>query len=635
MLVAMVCLSPQRMKTLPRRIRIAALLGFLFSWSIVALLLAGPVMLVWRSFTTPYAESPFTSFDFWFPLVGLLFPLITIGLLAVLLPSARMVGHLEAIRAAALSSNSAAAGTQVNALDQLRDQEPDISSMPASFQHLRRGGNSALVWTFLILAFTGIALPACVLIITGPDRFFSPATGFPVVIPLIFTIQLLVRSSRYFLPPLVTDGAGALTRAAYRFVSVDDGGIRWRGRGIARRDHAIPWHAATAFALLREVSKSDSRYTYVLFTPDDAFTWSVKLRPQSRAWDESTLLARIIIAQTKLPPRDLTALLDDQLGNQSSRPWAVQPKEAEQTLKTFPVSNKPPTAERKGAWAGVLASIDSSSQFVPSQYGGIRPRTYWINAALIAALLLTSLGGGALANRITDDYRTSYAAALLAQYQHIRPDAFDTMGADDDFHRWPVHEPATNDPSHYFYADGAYHITGGYSPWAWTSQAKVGDGAVQVTAVIHGRDEVYYNGVGLLLRQSSAPSEAEVDFSVDPYTGRWYLDSFYVSAPTTSDDDYHGGQIASGENSPAIKRGSGAANTLLIIMRGHEYYCYVNGVFLARGVDPDPNGPVYGHVGVYLADGKTEGTYANFAVYNTPPNPPPPSPFPFGIPFAA
>src|SRR5215813_3746759 len=122
MLVAMVCLSPQRMKTLPRRIRIAALLGFLFAWSIVALLLAGPVMLVWRSFTTPSAESPFTSFVFWFPLVGLLFPLITVGLLAVLLPSARVVGHLEAIRAAALSGNSAAAGTQANAVDQLRDQ---------------------------------------------------------------------------------------------------------------------------------------------------------------------------------------------------------------------------------------------------------------------------------------------------------------------------------------------------------------------------------------------------------------------------------------------------------------------------------------------------------------------------------
>ncbi len=109
----------------------------------------------------------------------------------------------------------------------------------------------------------------------------------------------------------------------------------------------------------------------------------------------------------------------------------------------------------------------------------------------------------------------------------------------------------------------------------------------------------------------------QIIFYVSPSGQGW---SLFHYQPGHADDSDNWSYIDSGD-SAAIHKGDNASNRLLLVLRGSEYLCYINGQFLAREVDSTvtPSSPKYGYPGLFVNDDTTTGVFNDFAVYDLPP----------------
>lgn len=247
---------------------------------------------------------------------------------------------------------------------------------------------------------------------------------------------------------------------------------------------------------------------------------------------------------------------------------------------------------------------------------GGRHRPNYALIAGIVALVVLFFAPIVVGLRLQSVQRGYYNAIARHVLSH-QPSFTDAMAQPDG--RWPVKAPdGGHDPS-YRYQEGAYQITGG--PAMNTVEAMLstshgdpatfGDAAIEVTARQAGMSE--YNGVGLILRDvESGPNGYFVAFWITP-DGGWSLSRF---AGNESAPGGWTGLVSSSDDSSRwspVHKGLGAANTILVVMRGDEIICFVNGQFVTAA--RDSHIPASGRAGVFLDDSANTGIFSDFAVY--------------------
>src|SRR5262249_32781377 len=113
------------------------------------------------------------------------------------------------------------------------------------------------------------------------------------------------------------------------------------------------------------------------------------------------------------------------------------------------------------------------------------------------------------------------------------------------------------------------------------------------------------DGVGLVAR---ADASYMLVFTLNT-TGGWQF-----SHASTNDPGNTLSYIDEG-HSDAAMTGDGAANRLLLVMRGHAYLYYINDHLVGSYSDPFVRKPTSGHVGVIVLNGTTRGALSDFAIY--------------------
>ena len=207
----------------------------------------------------------------------------------------------------------------------------------------------------------------------------------------------------------------------------------------------------------------------------------------------------------------------------------------------------------------------------------LKAHYYWINAALLALVAVGICGMWMIDQQRSDVYIRTLSARVAAETSLFS----DPLTSDD--HAWPVQSPTATDTASYHYAYGGYAMTGGQPGYTniATADALYGDVALAVTARQIGSS--HNNGVGLVARSLSANGSYadQIAFYISPTTGYWSL-YHYQPGHRNSDDNW---QYLDGGSSSAIHTGANATNRLLLVLRGTEYLCYINGQFVGRDVD--------------------------------------------------
>jgi hypothetical protein len=134
-----------------------------------------------------------------------------------------------------------------------------------------------------------------------------------------------------------------------------------------------------------------------------------------------------------------------------------------------------------------------------------------------------------------------------------------------------------------------------------------GDMAVQVT--VDGWPNGTPADVGLVVRDDPTQHQQIVLMLFGDY-GCWQL----VRLPDTSISDT-GVYLAHG-CADSLPTGTTATNQLLVVVRGTQYLCYINGRFIGAGYD---NTLTHGQPGLYVERDAGSVSFSNFAVYPTVP----------------
>ncbi len=627
-LVALLRLSPEQMARLPRRILIAGVLGIFCCWAFLFAFLALIILRAWSNLSLDGPPSVNDSLLLWALSSGL----ALWGLLSVagLIPSCPTRAKATQLREAVLRGDETVAPPVLDQPAALDGEE--LLLIPQSIRHLRRASGHALATLTLIVVLVCVVFGVALLIfffgVNGLlASILADSSNFSLVGLLPF-IQPFFLVERVLFEPLILEGFAVLRGLSFQSVSVDDWSIRWRKPGSRQREGMMPWHDVCAFVVVRETAKSNkigkaaSKSTYMLLAQDTTFAWEVWPRARAAVHAANDQLIRIIVARTKLPLRDLTA------ATQKAKESATA-EEIRDTMESLRSLDTLSAAEKRKAMRAMVTRKDFA---LPKEYidqvvprGGIRGRTYWINALLIVVLMGIALGGIRQFQQEVAQYRNNYYAGLPARIYSSHPLSDDPLTVDDN--QWPVGGPTKSDSERWFFADGSYHITGGPAGdimWAWPdlpASNATGDVAVAVTAMQHGSSE--NDGVGLLLRGSDYPRDSEVVFYVSPTQGNWSLFQ-YTDTSDNPDDNW---TFLAGDDSSAIHTGPEATNRLLVVIHGSKYLCYINGLLV--GTEGDEGLPQTGHMGVYLNDNSTEGIFNDFTIYAVPE--PPASPLPFGV----
>lgn len=363
------------------------------------------------------------------------------------------------------------------------------------------------------------------------------------------------------------------------FVVADDWGLQWRDTRWRTGAHRLAWHELTSFITVVYAPRGGGYQRLYALNAGEATTlsWTVADSGAKCETLAAERLCRLAATRTSVPLRDLSGPV----------------REAAHVLRV--TAKKVPAqadASLPQSFRDALARAAQSRQQVEARLGCV---------VLIGELVIMLLAyPGAWA---AQHYQAHVYEDMLAQVQ-ARPPLFqDTLASDDG--QWPLQPGDTGDPSRFTYADGAYQLTSvsGDDVVAWT-RATYTSVAVEVTASQQGQTD--NDGVGLVLRVSDG-AQRMMAFYVSP-SGTWSLWRY----------DESGGvgnwlPLADKIDSDAIHRGAGSQNTMVVIMRGAEYICYINGSFV--GVYQDGT-LAAGHIGVFVNDGATIGSFTNFAVYS-------------------
>ncbi len=638
-IIALLRMTPSDFRAGWRRGRLAQWAGMALAW----LSLGGAIFVLWRD---PLAARYPALGDARTTLVvtgttilySLLAPALLILLSVYFLPKTMPWMASQTLRAALLAGERAplpAAADQPEPMP--ADQAPQDTT---AFQAVKlpRDAAGALAISLVVVFLFLIVFETLTISFLG-HNLLDDLNGVVQIVAL--TLLILNAISQSIGSPLVTNGWGALlpSRRA-RLLTVDDAGIRWRARGWRSRQQSLAWQDITAFCVSQMTTGPTSRASHVYLVMSDAvsFAWVVSDRGKKRVREASELLGRMVVTRTRRPLLDITTAIEtvDIWADELQKPAGqARIAESERLLGQLEAAgserNRPFQAKGRlkklldEAAAARAKAVAASEELAtlhqttlradvwadhPLRPIRLRARFYWVNVALMAPLAV-SLAGMWSANQIRlTDYYQSLAGRITATTP-IFHDSLNSAGA------WYIQAPSAADPTSFQYADGGYAITGkepGYTNFT-TAGGAYKDVAVAVTARQIGSAE--NEGVGLVARDSefSASDDDMIIFYLSPRTGDWTL-YHYRDGHSNSDDNW---SFLDGGNDSAIHRGENAANRLMLVLRGTEYLCYINGRFVARVVDSTltSSSPTFGDAGVYINDAVT-GVFNDFTVYPAP-----------------
>lgn len=383
-------------------------------------------------------------------------------------------------------------------------------------------------------------------------------------------------------------------------VRVDYLGIAWRPRTRLSRWRRISWDQALAFITLsyRSMSTYQSRHLYALDTAAGVLSWEERDLPTwethtdaDRAeHEDASYLRRLIVTCTGLPMRDISSALDPVKTVQPAKPALKLPLGPPGSLRHVPVDQ-------------LIAEPAPPAPAQPPRI--IRAERFALASLGVFTLLLYGGGWG------LQQYQQRSYSQLPTQVHQEQPLYSDALAfADGD---WPQQKSSTDYPTSAQFVDRTYHVSGIKNEFAEVSGSGVyGDAAIEVT--VRQLGNLSDDHAGLAIRVDDGVYEM-MTFTVSATDGTWWF-SHYRYVDGTSEDDWTVPQPA--ESSPAIHRGEGAANTLLVVVRGGQYLCYINGHFV--GIINDSSiRPPRGHVGLYVDDGAATGIFTNLAIYPVPP----------------
>jgi hypothetical protein len=359
---------------------------------------------------------------------------------------------------------------------------------------------------------------------------------------------------------------------------VDGAGIRWTGGAWGKRSFRAAWNDITSFFVVRAATDRAGHGgdVYVLSAPDANLVWEEPAKANGQ--QEHEQFVAFILARTGLPLRELS-LVDvapQQIAAQRSAAQSQQEQMISQTLsRIVERARRVQSTGVRNAW---LTVIVGSLLFIGGPWG-----------AQIAQV-----------REYEDLMAVVTAQPPLYQASLSQPSS-----------DWPALEVDSTGRARTYYQDGVFHLTG-------SSQA---DKPHIVTAHIHGvvRDAAVVvtarqladsptRPVGLLLRYTGAPERFTA--LVFAPNGDWALITYDSSAPSGPP----GKRLLSGLFSAGapVHQGVGVSNTLLVIMRGVEYACYINGRFVGKASDSLIES---GSPGVVNYDNSTVAAFSDFAVY--------------------
>lgn len=415
----------------------------------------------------------------------------------------------------------------------------------------------------------------------------------PVLIAAVFEMQVdsfifahPVPLGLVFLPGLVVLGVLVLvcvflfrrSFAPRHFaVSVDALGLRWNEGRETRR---LPWDSVQSFFRVDYSGSASAfpRHAYIVDGGETLLLWTLAPTARTDAQEASERLSGAIVTHTGKSLLDLSSL-------------------ASALVMT---GGSPVRLRALGIPTDALASDDRP--VTPSQDGRRRGWVRMVSQLAVPVLLLGLLYGvGGWLQRYQPEYYASLPARLHAE-QPLFHDALTT-----DTGAWTPADQTATARERFAYANGAYQLSSTASNTTIGSWApgSYGDAAVEVTARQTGSAD--NDGVGLVVRADDASASMLV-FAVNN-TGNWMFYEYH-----TVDGAARWSPIDDGQTTFA-STGDGAANQLLLLMRGSSYLYYINDHLVGSFTDDFISTPHAGHAGVFVLNSATQGAFTGFSVY--------------------
>lgn len=383
----------------------------------------------------------------------------------------------------------------------------------------------------------------------------------------------------------------ATTKIKKLTIVTDEAAIRWQRFG---RWVVVPWSSVQTIGAYTHPQRrfQDLTITYVIMAQDLLFTWKNNPQNSSSEADDTTDLLRIAVTRTGLPVRDLNPLATA-ISAQADLLAARPPKSP-----VFADSHT--LADRAADLLHMEVAVYQS------------PARQWRSAVLVGLVTILALLPLLVGYGLHDIAQPTYFATLPARIHAKTPLFSDSLRATDGL--WPIQSSTQDDYRHLAYTSNGYTLTGnttGKEVYAVMPDT-YGSVAIQVTATETGTiPPNTYDGVGIIMRGNNVASDPLDEynyctFSVN-YHGDWRVACGFL------------GPVIG--HSAAIHTGPGATNTLLVIARGNQYICYVNGQYVGQIYDRYSVHKTVGQVGVVNVESGMQGTFTDFTVWsvNAPP----------------
>jgi hypothetical protein len=400
----------------------------------------------------------------------------------------------------------------------------------------------------------------------------------PMLLSLLLVALLLLLHSRIVLPSRgvlrAISEANHLLRGAT--VDADDAGIRWTGGAWGKHAFKAAWSDITSFFVVRTEGRvGRDADVYVLCAPVANLVWESPAKANSQQ-DHERFIA-YVLARTGLSLRELSLT---RAAPQQMDATSPSQSQLEQTisLTLSRVIERATRAQRTGV------------------------SNAWLVMILGALLLIGCPWGAQLAQ--TRNYEA--LMATVTSQSPVYQASLSQPSSD-----WPALEIDSTGRARTYYQDGLFHLTGSSradKPRIVTAHIlnEYRDAAVAVTA--RQLADAPASPVGLLLRYTGTPERFTA--LVFAANGEWALRSYDSSGPSGHPGKVLLSGLLSGDGS--VNKGVGKSNKLLVIMRGEEYACYINGRFVGKAFDSLIES---GSPGVVSYDNSTVAAFSDFAVY--------------------
>jgi hypothetical protein len=599
---ALLAMSPSAYWAAWRRGRITQWLGLGISWGWIGFL----VFLIWYGVLLPVEVVPDTFNAVTFVSIFFVLSLPSVLFTVVFAPSqARWLG-VHIVRSALLEGNDAIAPLAMQPLELTGKQSADLATarFPLQFPRASRVGIVLAVAPLLIfLIFISLYI---VVLRRAPAVSYATHDAFDIfqLAMFIFTCDIIVTLTAG--PQIISYGWSAfLPLRRQRLLSVDEWGIRWQPRGWRRIEKTLAWQDVRAFSVHRHKSgfSSWTAYTYMLMSDTETFAWTILANATPDVRDASSLLAKVAVARTKCPLRDVTFSAD-----------VLETWEAHVSSKRRASPNDgEPMKSLRVAITDVCES--TRRQPVPLRPVRFSSRAYWLNVLLMVVVILGLCGGWVFAHLQAEAYIRSWPARIAAE----TPLFSDSLASNTN--GWPMRQPLPDkDFTALEFSHGGYTMIGSVDHVVWPG-ARYADVAFAVTATLHQGEYSDATYARLVARVGDTRSDTgytnEIVLNVDLYHGTW---SFLHERTPTEDDQNELSVLTDDETSAAIHTGIGVPNRLMLVVIGTMCYAYANGQLLGSVHDPYafPPAPQSGYVGLQVLT-FAPITFNDFAIYPTPP----------------